>query len=152
MRFTVFSNFSKLQFVVHVWLLRNSYCGDAHHAKYGKQSFNPHFQQCAHSVYQIESVLKLLETAVCFTHFGFYEISTPAARIMLTKAKYFKSSFRTLRTQCISDLPRFETFRNCCLFCTFWLLRNFYSGDGPHGNCGETCSSHHFRHWTHCAD
>ena len=55
-----------------------------------------------------------------------------------------------MRTQCISHWKRFETFRNCCLFCTFWLLRNFYSGDGPHGNCGEHCSSHHFRHWTLC--
>ena len=35
-RFKVFWNFSKLQFVLHIWLLRNFYCGDAHHANYGK--------------------------------------------------------------------------------------------------------------------
>ena len=147
-RLKAFGNFSKLQFAFTFWLLRKFYCGDAHHAIYGKHSLNHHLQHCAHSVYQINSVFKLLKISVCFTHFGFYEISTPVVRIILTKAKLFKS-FPTLRTQCFSDLPRFETFRNCCLFCTFWRLRNFYSGDGPHGNCGEHCSSHHFPHWTH---
>ena len=151
-RFKAFWNFSKLQFVFTFWILRKFYCGDAHHAIYGKHSLNHHLQHCAHSVYQIYSVLKLFEITVFFKHFGFYEISTPVVRIMLTKAKKFKSSFSTLRTQCISDLQRFETFRNCSLFCTFWLLRNFYSGDATHGNYGEHCSSHHFRHWTHCVD
>ena len=133
-------------------LIRNIYSRDAHHANYGKHSLNNHFQHCPHCVYEIYSVLKLFEIAVCFTHFGFYEISTPVVRIMQTKAKLFKSSFPTLRTQCLSDLQRCETFRNCCLFCTFCLLRNFYSGDAPDANYGEHCSSHHFRHCTHCAD
>ena len=147
-----FETFRNCSLFCKFWLLRNFYSGDAHHANHGKHSLNHHLQHCAHSVYQINSVFKLFKITVCFTHFGFYKISTPVVRIMLTKAKYFKSSFPTLRTQCISDLPRFETFRDCCLFCTFWLLRNFYSGDGSHGNCGEHCSSHHFRHWTHCID
>ena len=69
------------------WLLRNFYCGDAHHANYDKHSLNHHLQHCAHSVYQIYSVLKIFEITVSFTHFGFYEISTPVVRIMLTKAK-----------------------------------------------------------------
>ena len=73
-----------MQFVLHIWLLRNFYCGDAHHANYGKHSFNHHFQDGAHSVYQIYSVFKLFETAVCFAHFCFYEISTLVMRIMLT--------------------------------------------------------------------
>ena len=85
-RFKAFWNFSKLQFVFTFWLLRKSYCGDAHNAIYGKHSLNHHLQHCAHSVYQIDSVLKLLEITVCFTHFGFHEISTPVVRIMLTKA------------------------------------------------------------------
>ena len=85
-RFKALWNFSKVQFVFTFWLLRKSYCGDAHHAIYGKHSLNHHLQHCAHSVYQIDSVLKLLEITVCFSHFGFYEISTPVVRIMLTKA------------------------------------------------------------------
>ena len=85
-RFKAFWNFSKLHFVFTFWLLRKSYCGDAHRAIYGKHSLNHHRQHCAHSVYQINSVLKLLEITVCFTHFGLYEISTPVVRIMLTKA------------------------------------------------------------------
>ena len=70
-------------------------------------------------------------------------------RIILTKAKKFKSSFPTLRTQCILDLQRFETFRNCCLFCTFWHLRNFYCGDAHHANYGKHSLNHHFQYWTH---
>ena len=85
-RSKAFWNFSKLQFVFTFWLLRKSYCGDAHHAIYGKHSLNHHLQHCAHSVYQIYSVLKLFKIAVCFTHFGFYEISTPVVRMMLTMA------------------------------------------------------------------
>ena len=61
-----------------------------------------------------------------------------------------KSSFPTLRTLCISDLKRFETFRNCCLFCRCWLLGNFYSVDVHHPNCFERSSKHHFRHWANC--
>ena len=66
------------------WLIRSICSGDAHDANYCKHSLNHHFQHCAHSVYQIESVLKLFETALCFAHFCFYEISTLVMRIMLT--------------------------------------------------------------------
>ena len=58
----------------------------------------------------------------------------------------FKSSFPTLLTLCKTPLQCFETFRNCCLFCTFWFLRNFYSGNAHCANYGERCSNHHFRH------
>ena len=123
-RFTVFSNFSKFLFVLHIdffeispmvmriivhgahgvykiysvfklfevpvcsahWLFRNFSYGDAHHANYGKLTLNHHFRHGAHSVYKIYSVLKLFGFAVCFGHFGFFEISTPVMRIMLTMA------------------------------------------------------------------
>ena len=136
-RFTVFSNFSKLQFVFHISTFRNFYSGDAHHTNYGKHSLNHHFghgahgvykiysvfklfeiavcsahfdffsifysgnvhhansgkhslnhhfRDAAHSVYRIYSVFKLFEIAVCFSHFDFFEISTPAIRIILTMA------------------------------------------------------------------
>ena len=62
----------------------------------------------------------------------------------------FKSSFPTLLTLCKTPLQCFETFRNCCLFCTFWFLRNFYSSDAHHAKYGERCSNHHFRHGAHC--
>ena len=62
----------------------------------------------------------------------------------------FKTSFKTLRKLFISLLQCFATFRNCCLFCRFWLLRSVNSDDASHGNYGERCSSHHFRHCAHC--
>ena len=85
-RFTVISNFSKLQFVLHILLLRNFYSPDAHHANHGKQRVNHHFRHGADSVYKKYSDFKLFEIAVCFAHFDFFESSTPVMRIMLTMA------------------------------------------------------------------
>ena len=85
-RFTVFTNFSKLLFVLHVWLIRNYYSGDVHHVNCGKHSLNHHFRHGAHSVYKIYSVLKLFDFAVCSAHFDFFEITTPVMRIMLAMA------------------------------------------------------------------
>ena len=62
----------------------------------------------------------------------------------------FKSSFQTLRTVCIWDLQCFETFRNCCLFCTFWHIRNFYCGEAHHANYTKHSLNHHFQHCAHC--
>ena len=68
------------------WHIRNFYSGDAHHANYGKHSLDHHFLHCAHSVYQILRIFKVFEIAVCFAHFGLFEISTPVRRLMLTIA------------------------------------------------------------------
>ena len=177
-------------------LLRNFYSGDAHHANYGKHSFNHHLQHCVHSVYQIERVLKLFEIAICFAHFCFYEICTLVMRIMLTMANIvliitcniahtvyirftafwnfsklqfvlhllpftkfllrlcspwklwwtlFKSSFPTLDTLCRLDLQSFPTFRNCSLFCAFWLIRNIYSGDAHDANYCKHSLNHNLQ-------
>ena len=84
--FTVFSNFSKLQFVPHISTFRNFYSDDAHHANYGKHCLNHHYRHGAQSVYKIYSVFKLFQIAVCFSHFDFFEISTQVMRIILTMA------------------------------------------------------------------
>ena len=181
-------------------LLRYFNSGDAHHANHGKHSLDHYLQHCAHIVYQIYSVLKLFKITVCFTHFGFYEISTMVMRIMLTMANLvliiisniahsvyirlkafwnfskllfvlqifaftkfllwwlapwklwwtlFKSSFPTLDTLCRLDLQCFQTFRNCSLFCAFWLIRNIYSGDAHDANYCKHSLNHHFQYWTH---
>ena len=61
----------------------------------------------------------------------------------------FKSSFPTLDTLCRLDLQCFQTFRNCCLFCAFWLIRNIYSGDAHDANYCKDSLNHHFQYWTH---
>ena len=61
----------------------------------------------------------------------------------------FKSSFPTLDTLCRLDLQCFQTFRNCCLFCGFWLIRNIYSGDAHDANYCKHSLNHHFQYWTH---
>ena len=76
-RFTVFSNFSNLQFVLHIWTfskLLPQWC------------LNHHFRHSAHSVYKIYSVLKLFEIGVCSAPFDFFEITTPMMRLMLAMA------------------------------------------------------------------
>ena len=82
--FSVFKLFEIGVFFCTFWLLRNFYSGDARHANYAKHSSNHHFRYCANCVYQIYSVFQLFEIAVCFAHFGCYEISTPVMRTMLT--------------------------------------------------------------------
>ena len=135
-----FETFRNCCFFCTFWLFRNYYSGDAHHVNYGKHSSTHHFRHGAPSVYKIYSVFKLFEFAVCFSNFDFFEITT---RVM------FKSSFPTRHTQCIKDLNCFETFRNCCFFCTFWLFRNYYSGDAHHVNYVKHSLHRHFRHCAH---
>ena len=100
-RFTLFSNFSKLRFVLHILA----------YSKFELHWFSP----------------------------------------CLLWWTLFKSSFQTLRTVCIWDLQCLETFRNCCLFCTFWLIRNFYSGHEQHVNYGKHSLNDHYQHCAHCA-
>ena len=49
---------------------------------------------------------------------------------------------------------RFSAFSNCSklvgFFCTFWLLRNFYSGDARHANYAKHSLNHHFRYCANC--
>ena len=127
------------------WHIRNFYCGEAHHANYSKHSLNYHFQHCADCVYEIYSIFKVFEIAVCFAHFAVFEIWTQLAMVNV-----FKSSFPTLRTLCIWDLQCFQSFRNGCLFCTFWLIWNLNCTDSHHPSYGERCSIHHFQHCAQC--
>ena len=36
------------------------------------------------------------------------------------------------------------------MFCTFWLLRNFYSGDAHRAHYAKPSLRHHFHHSAHC--
>ena len=131
------------------WLFRNYYSGDAHHVNYGKHSLKHYFWYCAH-LYDIYSVFKSFEIALCFAHFGFNEISTPVMRTMQTTVNVVQIIISNIPQTVISDLQRFETFWNCCLFCTFGLLRNFYSGDAPHANYDKHTLNHDFQHSANC--
>ena len=138
-----------MQFVLHIWLLRNFYCGEAHHANYGKHSCNHHFQHCAQSVYQIESVLKLFETAVCFAHFCFSEISTPVVRIMLTMANIVLIIISNIAHTLYIRFKAFSNFSKLLFVFTFWLLRKFYCGDAHHAIYGKQSLNHHLQHCAH---
>ena len=131
------------------WLIRNLDSGHGQHVNYGEHSLNDHYHRCAHCAYDIYSICKAFEMAVCFAHIGLLEIWTALILTMLAIVTLFKSSFQTLRTVCIWDLQCFETFRNCCLCCTFWHIRNFYSGDAHHANYGKRSLDHHFQYCAH---
>ena len=66
------------------WLIRNLNCAHSHHASYGERCSNHHFRHWAQCLSEIYSVLKLFEIAVCFAHFGIFEVSTAVWRLMLT--------------------------------------------------------------------
>ena len=114
-----------------------------------QNSLNHHFEHCEHSVYQIYSVLKLFEIAVCFAHFDCYEISTPVMRPMETVVNIVQVIISDIGTLCRLDLQYFQTFRNCCLFCAFWPIRNIYSGDAHDANYCKHSLNHHFQHCAH---
>ena len=57
-----------------------------------------------------------------------------------------------MRTLCTWHLQYLQSFRNGCLFCTFFLLRNFYSGEAQHANYGKHSLNHHFQHCAHFVD
>ena len=145
--------FEMAVFFCTLLLIRNFYSGHEQHFKYGKHSLNHHFQYCAHCVYEIYIVFKVFEMAGFFLHILAY--SKFELRWFWPYQLWwtlFNSSFQTLRTVCILDLQCFQSFPNCNLFCTFFLLRNFYSTDAHHANNGEHFSSPHFRYCTHWVD
>ena len=55
-----------------------------------------------------------------------------------------------MRTLCIWHLEYLQRFRNGCLFCTFWLIRNLNCAHSNHASYRERCSNHHFRHCAQC--
>ena len=49
--------------------------------------------------------------------------------------------------QCVSETYSvLELFEIALCFCTFWHIRNFYSGDAHHANYGKRSLDHHFQH------
>ena len=148
--FTVFWNFSKLLFVLHILVSRSFYSEDAHHGNYGERCSNHNFRRWAQNAYHIYSVLKIIEITVCFAHFGFYEISTPVTRTMLTMVNVVQiHTFDFAHTVYIRFKP-LSNFSKSLFVCTCWLLRNLYCGDDHHANCGLPSSNNHFRHCAHC--
>ena len=100
-----------------------------------------------HTVYiRLTVFLNFSKLLFVLNHFAFTKFPLRWCTPCLLLWTLFKSSFPTLHALCLSHLQRFENYRNYSLFCTFWLLRNLYSGDAHHANCGERSSNHHFRH------
>ena len=84
--FQIFRNCSLFR---HIWLLRNFYSGDAHHANYGERCSNNHFWYCVSCVNQIYNVFKLSKLLFVLAHFGFEEISTPMMRTIPISVNFF---------------------------------------------------------------
>ena len=132
------------------WLIRNFYSGHEQNVNYSKHSLNLHFQHCAHSVYDIYSIWKVFEMAVCFAHIGLFEIWTPRILTMLAMVNVVQIIISNIaQFVCIWDLQCFQSFRNCCLFRRFWLIRNFYSGAEHHANYSKHSLNNHFQHCAH---
>ena len=148
-RLTVISNFSKLQFVLHILLLRNFYSPDAHHANHGKQRVNHHFRHGADSVYKKYSDFKLFEIAVCFAHFDFFEISTLVMRMMLTMANIVFIIISDIahtvyiRFTLFSNFSKLQFVLHVLTFSKFLFRWRASCYHGKHS------LNHHFWHGTH---
>ena len=174
MTFTVLAKFSKWLFVLNILAYSKFYSVEAHHANYSKNSLNHHFQHCAHCVDEIYNIFEVFEIAVCFAHFVVFEIWTPLAMVNVVQiiisniahTVYIRftvflnvtdSQNASYGERCSNHHFRhcaqlqLQTFRNCCLFCTFWLIRNFYSGHEQHVNYGKHSLNDHYQHCAHCA-
>ena len=81
-----FQNFEIVVCFGTFWLWGNFYSDDAHHSDYCELSLNHHSFHCSHCVNKIYSIFKPFEIAVSFGTFGFYGISTPVMRTILTMA------------------------------------------------------------------
>ena len=130
-------------------LLRNFYSGDAHHAKYGKHSWNHHFRHCAHCVYHLYSVLKVLEIAVCFPHFGFYEISTPVIRTMPTMVNVVQIIISDIAHTVYNTFTVFWNFSKLLFVLHIFVFRKFILRWCPQ-RYGKHSFNHHFRRCAPC--
>ena len=84
--YIIFKLFEIAVCCAHFWFFRHLNSADSHHASYRERCSNHHFQHCAQCVYEIYTILKGCEIAVCFAHLGLFEISTPVMSNMLTMA------------------------------------------------------------------
>ena len=138
-----------MQFVLHIWLLRNFYCGDAHHAMSNIVLII--ISNIAHTLYiRYKAFWNFSKLQFVFTFWllrNFYSCDAPHGNYGEHCSSHH---FATLDTLCRVDLQCFQTFRNCCLFCAFWLIRNIYSGDAHDANYCKHSLNHHFQYWTQC--
>ena len=130
-RFTVFSNFSNLQFVLQILTFSKlllQWCS------------NHHFRHGTHSVYKICSVLKLSEFAVCFAHFDFFEITTPMMRLMLAMANIVQIIISDMAHTVYTRLAVFWNFSKLLFVLHVLTLSKLLP---------QWCLNHHFRQGTH---
>ena len=118
----------------------------------GSLVLNRHSFHSSHCVNKIYSVFKPFEIAVCCGTFGFYEISTPVMRTMLTMLNVVQIIISDIAQAMSIRFTVLQTFQNCWLFCIFWLLRNFYSRGAHDANYAKHSLNHHFRHSAHSVD
>ena len=86
MRFTVFSKFSKQLFVLHILFFFEIWTPRILTMLAMVNVVQIIISNIAHGLYEIYSVFKVFEIAVCFAHFGLFEISTAIMSNMLAMA------------------------------------------------------------------
>ena len=70
-------------------------------------------------------------------------------RIMLAMANIVQIIISDVAHTVYIRFTVFSNFSKSRLFFSFWVFRNYYSGDAHHFNYGKHSSNHHFRHGTH---
>ena len=117
-----FQSFRNCCWFCTFWHIRNLNCTDSHHPSYGERCSIHHFQHCAHCVYEIYSVFKVFEIAVCFEHFGIFEVSTAVRRLMLTIPNRLNHHFQHC-AHCVYEIYSiFKVFEIAVCFAHFVVV------------------------------
>ena len=105
---------------------RNLNSADSHHANYGKHRLNHHFQHCAHCAYDMYSICKVFEIAVCFANFVLFEIWTAlilTMPAMVNVVQFIISNIAHsvyMRFTVFSKLSKLLFFLHIFLFVDIW--------------------------------
>ena len=123
--YSIFKVFEKAVCFPHFCFFRNLNSADSHHANYGKHRLNNHFPHCAHCGYDIYSICKVFEMAVCFAHFGLFEIWTALILTIPTIVNVFQFIISSIAHSVYMRLTVFSKFSKLLFLLHIFPFRKF---------------------------
>ena len=148
--FRLFTSFPNYNLFCTFFLLRNFNFGYAHYANTGEHRSSPHFRYCTHCVDEIYQCFHTFRNCCLFSTFGLIPKFCSGGAPQANYGKHSLNHHFQHCAHCVYDIIQYlQTFRNCSLFCTYWLIGNFYSGDEQHVNFGKHSLNPHFQHCAH---
>ena len=148
--FKLFASFPNYNLFCTFFLLRNFNFGFAHYANNGEHRSSPHFRYCTHCVGEIYNCFHTFRNCCLFSTFGLIPEFCSGGAPQANYGKHSLNPHFQHCAHCVYDIVQYlQPFRNLCLFCTFWHIRNFYFGVSHHANYSKHSLNHHFLHCAH---